>query len=269
MLKCFTLFIPCCPLRLSHPRIKGVVVASDGQSLFAVNGVHPNPSLTCCYGKSLVRFSTVDDSVLETWSYDGSTLNHQVDMEGLTCGADGCEHYLFIGDEYNLIYQLDLHVADPASAVVAEWDINDLVTNVQADKGIESLSFDATTGTFFMGIQQTAQIIVVELGGIVDAYGDDASPALPTSKPSSEPSEEPSREPSSKPSSEPSSKPSAEPSRRPIPSPSVAPSAANSEVLSFTIDRAPSGMFLSAVQNLLYVICAGSTNRDRKLAPRP
>jgi hypothetical protein len=36
-------------------RNSGIVI--NGDAMYAINGVHPNPTLTCCYPKSLIRTS--------------------------------------------------------------------------------------------------------------------------------------------------------------------------------------------------------------------
>ncbi|CAB9523412.1 tyrosinase [Seminavis robusta] len=140
-------------------RNSGIVVLGD--TWFGVNGVHPvEGSLTANYPKSIVQVDKTTSSILNTWSFDGSTVGHDVDMEGLTCGPDQCSTMLYVGDEYNYIYQLDLETG----AVNTEWDLNSIVGNVPTDKGIESLTYAPTTGYFYAGIQQTAQIHVVSLG---------------------------------------------------------------------------------------------------------
>jgi len=150
-------------------RNSGVVVSGD--YFYAVNGVHPHgKSLTCCYPKSLVKASLSDTSIAAKWSFTASTLGHDVDMEGLTCGADGCSNYLYIGDEYNLIYRLTLSTSDAASAVESEWNLNDIVGDVQADKGIESLAFEPATGYFYAGIQGTSKVHVVQLTNTTSTY---------------------------------------------------------------------------------------------------
>jgi hypothetical protein len=143
-------------------------IAVVGNYLYAVNGVHPNPTLTCCYPKSLLKVTMADSSIAQKWSYDATTLGHVVDMEGITCGADSCANYIYIGDEYNYIYKLNLATSDAAAAVELQWDINSVVGNVPDDKGIESLTYAASTGFFYAGIQETATVHVLELA---DASG--------------------------------------------------------------------------------------------------
>mmetsp|Transcript_29867 Transcript_29867/g.70403 ORF Transcript_29867/g.70403 Transcript_29867/m.70403 type:complete len:364 (+) Transcript_29867:293-1384(+) len=150
-------------------RNSGIVVVGD--SIFAVNGVHPNPDLECCYPKSVVEFdmataavkSAGDAAVSRRWQFTAETLGHDVDMEGLTCGADSCENVLYIGDEYNFIYALNLTQSDPATAVGMEWNLGSIVGDVNEDKGIESLTYAKSTGYFYAGIQGSSTIHVVEL----------------------------------------------------------------------------------------------------------
>jgi hypothetical protein len=142
-------------------RNSGIVVL--GEYLYAVNGVHPNPTLTCCYPKSLVKVKMADSSIAQKWSFNGTTLGHDIDMEALTCGPDGCSDYIYIGDEYNFIYKLKLDTNSPSSAVEVQWDINSVVGSVPADKGIESLTYASTTGYFYAGIQETAKVHVLQL----------------------------------------------------------------------------------------------------------
>jgi hypothetical protein len=142
-------------------RNSGIVVSGD--YLYAVNGVHPNPGLTCCYPKSLVKVKMDDSSIASKWAFTASTLGHDVDMEGLTCGADGCATYIYMGDEWNYIYRLTLGTSDPASAVEVEWNARSIVGNVNDDKGIESLTYAPTTGYFYAGIQDSSTIHVLKL----------------------------------------------------------------------------------------------------------
>lgn len=150
-------------------RNSGVVVVGD--TFYAVNGVHPvDGTLTSEYLKSIVQVDMTSSSIINTWSYDGDTVGHDVDMEGLTCGPDQCETYLYVGDEYNYIYQLELSSGE----VTREWDLNSIVGNVPADKGIEALTYASSTGYFYAGIQETAEIHVVALES-VDSDSDVAS----------------------------------------------------------------------------------------------
>ena len=145
-------------------RNSGIVVTE--KFWYAVNGVHPiSNSLTQSYPKSIVKVDMSSAQlknvgfapVVGRWSFDATTLGHEVDMEGLTCGADKCVDSLYIGDEYNFIYKLDFNT----STVTHEWNLNDIVGDVNADKGIESLAFDGTY--FYAGIQGTSVVHQVSL----------------------------------------------------------------------------------------------------------
>jgi len=138
-------------------------IVAKGDYMYAVNGVHPNPDLTCCYPKSLIKVKISDSSVAQKWSFTEKTLGHDIDMEGLTCGADDCATHMYIGDEYNYIYKLNLTTSDPALAVEEEWDISSAVGDVSDDKGIESLAYASTTGYFYAGIQETSTVHVLKL----------------------------------------------------------------------------------------------------------
>ena len=144
-------------------RNSGIAVVGD--HFYAVNGVHPNPTLTGSYPKSLVKVTMADSSIAQKWSFDASTIGHDVDMEGIACGSDSCANYIYVGDEYNYIYKLNLATSDPATAVEMQWDINSVVGNVNDDKGIESLTYAPSTGYFYAGIQDTSNIHVLELTG--------------------------------------------------------------------------------------------------------
>ncbi len=101
---------------------------------------------------------------MQKWSFDASTLGRQVDMEGLDCGADNCAQYMYISDEYNYVYKLDMTISTPSLAVVREWDLRSIVgTSVAIDKGLEALAYASTTGYWYVGVQETAKIHVVSL----------------------------------------------------------------------------------------------------------
>jgi len=147
-------------------RNSGIVVKDN--FAFAVNGVHPNPTLTCCYPKSLIKVALNDTAgesakAVEKWSFNATQLGHDVDMEGLSCGADGCQQYLYIGDEYNYIYRLSLDESDVDAAVDFEWNVRSIVGAVPDDKGIESLTYAPSTGYFYAGIQETSVVHVLAL----------------------------------------------------------------------------------------------------------
>lgn len=159
-------------------RNSGIAVVGD--DFYSVNGVHPvNPGdYTSYYPKSLVK-AAVPSAVGTTatasqkWSYTAATLGHDVDMEALSCGPDACATYLYVGDEYNYVYRLTLGEADAAAAVPWEWDLNTIVGAVSQDKGIESITYAASTGYFYVGIQDTSTVHVVTLA----ASGQEATPA--------------------------------------------------------------------------------------------
>lgn len=146
-------------------------IAIVGDSFFAVNGVHPNSDLECCYPKSVVEVDMASAAVkaggnaaaTRKWQFDAATIGHDVDMEALACGPDECATSIFIGDEYNYIYNLTLSDDDPATAIGFEWNLRSIVGDVNDDKGIESLTYASSTGYFYAGIQETSVIHVVEL----------------------------------------------------------------------------------------------------------
>ena len=141
-------------------RNSGIVVV-DG-SFYGVNGVHPiNGDLTGSYTKSIAKVDLESSEVVASWPFDGDTIGRNVDMEGLTCGQDQCVSSLFIGDEYNYIYKMDLETGE----VTKEWDLREISNVFRSDKGIEALTFASTTGYFYAGIQDTAMVHVVELDG--------------------------------------------------------------------------------------------------------
>eukprot|EP00971_Amphidinium_carterae_P011118 219051-Amphidinium_carterae.1 len=91
-------------------RNSGVVI--DGEFYYAINGVHPiSGSLTSSYPKSLVKAKLADDTVVTRWSFDANTTGRHVDMEGLTFGPEGTST-IYIGDEYNYIYRIDVTNTD-------------------------------------------------------------------------------------------------------------------------------------------------------------
>lgn len=131
------------------------------------NGVHPSKEggLTGNYPKIIVKvdMSTAKlksagfAAVSKKWSFDATTIGHDVDMEGLTCGEDDCSKSIYVGDEYNYIYKLDL----ASGLVTHEWNLRLIVGNVNDDKGIESLTYDGKY--FYAGIQETAVVHQVTL----------------------------------------------------------------------------------------------------------
>ncbi len=140
-------------------RNSGVVIDEEANAYYAVNGVHPvnQGDYTSYYPKSLVKASLDDDSIIQAYSF--SEVNgHDVDMEALTF-ADSLD-MLYIGDEYNLIYELDL----TSGEVLREWDLADIGVSTNVDKGIEAMTYSPDTGYFYAGIQDLATVVVVDLG---------------------------------------------------------------------------------------------------------
>jgi len=147
-----------------HFRNSGIVVT--GGFWYGVNGVHPvGGSLSASYPKSIIKVDMASAalksegfaSVVQKWPFDAATLGHDVDMEGLACGADDCATALYVGDEYNFVYKFDL----ASGTVTHEWDCNSIVGDIPDDKGIESLAFDGTY--WYIGIQETAMIYKLTL----------------------------------------------------------------------------------------------------------
>ena len=150
-------------------RNSGVVVV--GEFAYAINGVHPVNSgvYDKYYPKSLVKVALADTAkggatAVAKWSFDASTLERQVDMEGLDCGEDECARYIYISDEYNYVYKLDLTVSAASLAVVLEWDLGAIVgLDIPRDKGLEAVAYAKTTGYWYVGVQQTQMVHVVSL----------------------------------------------------------------------------------------------------------
>jgi hypothetical protein len=140
-------------------RNSGVVIDEESNAYYAVNGVHPvnQGDYTSYYPKSLVKASLEDDTILETYSFT-SVNGHDVDMEALTF-TDSLDT-LYIGDEYNLIYELDLATGE----VTREWDLADIGVSTNIDKGIEAMTYSPETGYFYAGIQDLVTVVVVDLG---------------------------------------------------------------------------------------------------------
>ncbi len=139
-------------------RNSGVELDLSDNAYFAVNGVHPvqRGDYTSYYPKSIVKASLEDDSILEVYSFSG--LNgREIDMEALTFAADRTR--LYIGDEYNFIYELELE----SGKITNEWNLADIGVQTNVDKGIEALTYSSTTGYFYAGIQGTGDVLVLEL----------------------------------------------------------------------------------------------------------
>lgn len=139
-------------------RNSGVAIDFEANAYYAVNGVHPvrRGDYSSYYPKSIVKASLEDDSILKVYSF--SEVNgHDVDMEGLTFAADRSK--LYVGDEYNFIYELDL----ASGEITNEWDLADIGVHTAVDKGIEAIAYSAATGYFYAGIQGTGEILTLEL----------------------------------------------------------------------------------------------------------
>ncbi|MDW3193409.1 MAG: esterase-like activity of phytase family protein [Cytophagales bacterium] len=138
-------------------RNSGVVVNETTNTYFAVNGVHPvnNGDYSSYYTKSIVEASLETDEIVNVWSFDANTLGREVDMEGLTF-AEGMDK-LYIGDEYNFIYELDL----ATGAVTREWDLADIGLSTATDRGIEAITY--LNGYFYAGIQEETRIYELDL----------------------------------------------------------------------------------------------------------
>lgn len=138
-------------------RISGLVINETSNTYFAVNGVHPITSgnYTAYYPKSIVEASLETDEIVNAWSFDASTLGRDVDMEAL-CFAENTSK-LYIGDEYNFIYELDL----VSGQVSREWDLANIGINTSTDRGVEALTY--LNGYFYAGIQEERRIYQLDL----------------------------------------------------------------------------------------------------------
>jgi len=139
-------------------RNSGVLIDEKQNAYYAVNGVHPinQGDYSSYYPKSVVKASMSDDSIIKAYSFD-LIYGHNIDMEALSFGKN--PQSIYIGDEYNYIYELDLNKGE----IVNQWNLADigLITNI--DKGIEAMSYSATTDNFYVGIQGLEKIISVKL----------------------------------------------------------------------------------------------------------
>jgi len=150
-------------------RNSGIAVDPDSNAYFAVNGVHPvrRGDYSSYYPKSIVKASLADDSIIKVYSF--SEVNgRDIDMEALAFAAD--RSMLYVGDEYNFIYELDL----ASGKITNEWNLADIGIHTDVDKGIEALTFSAATRFFYAGIQGTGEILTLELtkGGVkrIDSF---------------------------------------------------------------------------------------------------
>ena len=139
-------------------RNSGVVVDEVDGSYYAVNGVHAvrRGDYTSYYPKSIIKASLESDEIIRSYSF-GRVRGHDIDMEALTFG--GNLEKLYIGDEYNYIYELDLASGD----LTSEWNLADIGQSNRVDAGIEALGYSGVDGFFYAGIQQDQRIIVVDL----------------------------------------------------------------------------------------------------------
>ncbi len=138
-------------------RISGLVINETSNTYFAVNGVHPinSGNYTAYYPKSIVEASLETDEIVNAWSFDASTLGRDVDMEAL-CFAENTSK-LYIGDEYNFIYELDLS----SGQVTREWNLADIGISTSTDRGVEALTY--LNGYFYAGIQEERRIYQLDL----------------------------------------------------------------------------------------------------------
>ena len=120
--------------------------------------VHPvdgvDDPLSASLPKSIVKVSIETDEIEEQFPFS-TVFDHVVDMEGLAWGPDAGATYMYVGDEYNYMYQMELATGN----ISRQWDVGTaLGISTSDDKGIESLTFSSASGTFFAGIQETANI---------------------------------------------------------------------------------------------------------------
>ena len=141
-------------------RNSGVVIDEANDLYYAVNGVHPvnRGDFTSYFPKSIVAASLETDEIVRAYSF-ASVRGHHVDMEALTFAGDDTS-VLYVGDEYNFIYELDLENGE----VTREWDLADIGVATATDRGIEALTYARETGYFYVGIQATGEILVIDLG---------------------------------------------------------------------------------------------------------
>lgn len=149
-------------------RNSGIVIDETANTYFAVNGIHPVNSgdYTSYYPKSIVEASLETDEIVNAWSFDNLTLGRDVDMEALSF-VEGTD-LLYIGDEYNFIYELNLNTG----TVSREWDLADIGISTSADRGVEALTY--MDGYFYAGIQEERKIYKLDLHlGATDASDPD------------------------------------------------------------------------------------------------
>jgi len=140
-------------------RNSGVVINEEAGTYFAVNGVHPvnQGDYSSYYPKSIVEASLEDDSIVNVYSFS-SVNGHDVDMEALSWGPS--PEYLYIGDEYNYIYEMEL----ATGTITREWNLADIGVSTGTDRGIEAMTYSPVTGYFYAGIQDSGEVHVLDLG---------------------------------------------------------------------------------------------------------
>lgn len=138
-------------------RNSGIVIDEVANTYFAVNGVHPINSgdYSSYYPKSIVEASLDTDEIVNVWSFDANTLGRQIDMEGLAFAEN--TDFLYIGDEYNFIYELDLN----SGQVTREWDLAEVGISTSTDQGVEALTY--LDGYFYAGVQADQSIYQLDL----------------------------------------------------------------------------------------------------------
>lgn len=141
-------------------RNSGVVIDEANGLYYGVNGVHPvnRGDFTSYYPKSIVAASLDTDEIVKAYSFR-SIRGHDVDMEGMTFAGEDTS-VLYVGDEFNFIYELDLETGE----ITREWDLSDIGVVTATDRGIEALTYAPATGYFYAGIQSTREILVIDLG---------------------------------------------------------------------------------------------------------
>ncbi|SFD27127.1 YHYH protein [Pseudoalteromonas denitrificans] len=139
-------------------RNSGVLIDEKQNAYYGVNGVHPinQGDYTSYYPKSVVKASMNDDTIIKSYSFD-SIYGHNIDMEALSFGKN--PDAIYIGDEYNYIYELDLNLG----TIINQWDLADIGLSTNIDKGIEAMSYASSTDNFYVGIQGLEKIISVKL----------------------------------------------------------------------------------------------------------
>ncbi|CAB9501413.1 expressed unknown protein [Seminavis robusta] len=155
-----------------HFHGSGIVVMD--KSFFGVQSVHSGddaatPSHT---SKSLVKMDMATSSRVARWPLDGSNKDilgrDDVDPSRLTCGPDRCVTSLVIADRNNHIYEMDLS----SGKATKEWDLKEIALGPNDDGIITALAYARTTGYYYVGIQSTSMIHVVDLRDTVAGEAD-------------------------------------------------------------------------------------------------